>query len=171
MDVGTVEPNRAAGIVNDPTAWIPCSGLECIEEMVWIPRLLQKARRHEAGRQSGRDLMNGYMYGDNDFIDRRVLTFLRTDDAAVSAIVRAEPDDAVAARSLVEHSGRTVEERRAYSARLRRQLFDFVLLEADEGRLPPGPKRTIVRLVYNRLVMPVIAPLFRRAERKRRHAS
>ena len=148
-------------------SWIPRSGLESVEDLVWLPRLLQKARRMEEGRASGRDLMEGYLYGDNDFIDKRVLEFLRTDDAAVSAVVREQPDDAAAAAIIVERSGRTAEERRAFSTQLRRKLFDFVLLEADEGRLPPGLKRTVVRFLYNRAIMPVINAQFRAAERKR----
>ena len=147
--------------------WTPRSGLDTIEDLVWLPRLIEKARRCEAGRASGRDLMDGYLYGDNDYIDKRFLAFLRMDDTAVSAIVREQADDGAAAAAIVERSGRTAEERRAFSTSFRRQLFDFVLLEADEGRLPAGIKRTAIRFVYNRLLMPVFYAQFRAAERKR----
>lgn len=147
--------------------WVPRSGLDTGRDLVWLPRLLQKARRHEEGRVNGRDLMDGYLYGDNDFIDVRVLRFLRTDDAAVSALVRADPDDDSVAAALIERSGRTREECIAFSRRLRRGLFDFIMLEADEGRIPPGLKRNVVRFVYNRIVMPPVYAMFRRAERKR----
>jgi hypothetical protein len=148
-------------------SWIPRSGLDSAEDLVWLPRLVQKARRAEEGRATGRDLMEGYLYGDNDFIDKRVLEFLRTDDAAVSAVVREEHDDAAAAAIIAQRSGRTAEERRAFSKQLRGQLFDFVLMEADEGRLPPGLKRAVVRFLYNRVMMPVFYAQFRAAERKR----
>ncbi|MFN2460542.1 MAG: DUF5069 domain-containing protein [Candidatus Velthaea sp.] len=144
--------------------WMPCSGLESFDDMVWLPRLVQKARRYATSDGAA---MNGYLYGDNDFIDRRVLDFLRIDDAQLGRLVRElEGDDAVA-RAVIERSGRSPDERRAYSRKLRRQLFDFVLLEADEGRLPPGFKRSVIRFLYNRVMMPPINAAFRRAERKR----
>lgn len=147
--------------------WVPRSGLESIEDVVWLPRLLQKARRREEGRAAGTDLMNGYMYGDNDFIDEKVLRFLHIGDTAVSALVREQPDDSVVARSIVESSGTTPDERRQFSRRLRRQLFDFVMLEADEGRIPAGFKRSFVQFVYRRLIAPAAYAIFRRAEEKR----
>jgi hypothetical protein len=147
--------------------WIPRSGLDTIEGMVWLPRLLEKARRHEAGRAASADLMDGYLYGNSDYIDKQVLEFLRMGDTDVSAIVREQPDDAAAAAAIVARSGRSAAERGAFSARLRRKLFDFVLLEADEGRLPPGIKRSTVRFLYNRVIMPVFYARFRADERKR----
>jgi hypothetical protein len=147
--------------------WVPRSGLDTARGLVWLPRMLEKARRQEAGRASGLDLMEGYLFGDNDFIDERVLRFLRTNDAAVSALVREQPDDDAVAATLIERSGRTLDECIAFSRRLRKQLFGFIMLEADEGRIPPGLKRTLVSFFYNKIVMPPVYALFRRAERKR----
>ncbi len=132
---------------------------------MWLPRLLQKARRHEAARASGLDLMNGYQYGNNDFIDAKFLGFLRTDDHRISALVREHPDDRTVAYIVVERSGRTAEERRAFSAQIRRSFFSFELLEADEGRTPRGLRRTLLCVFYNHLMMPCVT---RRAERARR---
>lgn len=146
--------------------WIPCSGLQSIEGLVWLPRLLEKARRCEGDRASGR-LVEGYCYGDNDFIDKQLLKFLRTDDATVSALVRSEPDDAAVAKILVHRSGHTPDECRAFSKKMRRLSFDFALLEADEGRMAPGLKRTIISGFYNGIMMPVVYSMFRRDELKR----
>jgi Domain of unknown function (DUF5069) len=146
-------------------SWVPCSGLESEAGLVWLPRMLQKARRCLTS-PDGRSA-DGYLYGESDFIDKRVIAFLRTDDETISALVRENPSDADVARILVEHSGRSAAECAAYSRSLRRKLFDFILLEADEGRVG-GFKGAAVKFVYNRLLMPVIYPLFRRGERKRK---
>jgi hypothetical protein len=65
--------------------------------------LLQKARHCETSPQ-GR-LADGYCYGDNDFIDKQLIEFLRTNDAAISALVRQHPADSDVARILVERAG------------------------------------------------------------------
>jgi hypothetical protein len=145
--------------------WIPCSGRDSVEGLVWLPRLLEKARHAEAS-QSGR-LIDGYCYGDNDFIDKQLLAFLRTDDVTISGLVREHPADADVAKMLVERSGRSHAECEAFSTTLRRKLFDFVLIEADEGRLRPGLKASILKFIYNNMVMPIVYPLFRRDERNR----
>lgn len=148
--------------------WMPCSGREEFAGLVWLPRLVQKARRFAQGRVRGEDLMNGYCYGDNDVADRALLDFLRLDDATVLQIVEAHPLDEDAARELIERSGRTLEERRSFNASLRRKLFNFALLEADEGRMTPGLRRSLLRFFYNRVVMPPFYLWFGLSERKRR---
>ncbi len=147
--------------------WTPCSGLEEREALPWLPRLIQKARRYEEGRAAGTDLMGGYLYGDNDFIDQKLLAFLRTDDASVCALVREHDDDAEVARNVVARSDRTESERRAFGVRFRRRLLNFVFLEADEGRLPDGLRTRAIRFAYNRLLMPVVYKQFSIAENKR----
>ena len=140
-------------------------GRESLAGLVWLPRLLQKAR-HCEGSPDGR-LVDGYCYGDNDFIDKQLITFLRTDDSTISALVREHPDDAEVARILVERSGHTPEEVAEFNTAFRRKNFNFVLLEADEGRMPPGVKATLLKFLYNGAVMPIFYPLFRRDERNR----
>ena len=145
--------------------WVPRSGLDTLEEVVWLPRLFDKARRfEELGKNARR--VDGYCYGDNDFIDGKVLRFLRTDDATVSSLLR-DHSDAETARILVERSGRTPEECRRFSNDLKRSVNNFVFMEADEGRLPPGPKTAAIRFFYNNLLMPIFYAKFRRDERKR----
>jgi Domain of unknown function (DUF5069) len=145
--------------------WMPCSGRASIEGLSWLPRLLEKARRCETS--AGGRLVDGYCYGDNDFIDKQLMTFLRTTDTAVSALVREHPDDADAARILVERSGRTPAECAAFDKAFRRRNLNFVFVEADEGRLGRGVGPAIVRAFYNGAVMPIFYSLFRRDERKR----
>lgn len=152
-------------------AWMPCSGLETVDDMVWVKRMAQKARRADESRSSGEDLMNGYLYGENDFIDGRVLRFLGLSDDQFADAARAEADSVLAARRALASSGRSPNECREFSERLRKSFANFCLLEADEGRLPPGLRATLIRFFYNRLMMPIVYVVFRRAERKRGRSS
>ncbi len=146
--------------------WIPCSGLDSLAGLVWLPRLLQKARHCET--LGNEHLVDGYCYGDNDFIDKQLIAFLRTNDAAISALVRQHESDAQVASMLVDRSGRSTAECAAFSKALRRKFFDFALLEADEGRLAPGPKAAILKFVYNNVMMPIVYRIFARDERSRK---
>jgi hypothetical protein len=147
--------------------WMPRSGRDDFEDLVWLPRLVEKARRYAQGVARGEDVMNGYCFGDNDVADRAVLDFLKLDDAAVLDVVRAHPVDEDACRELIERGGRTAAERRRFSGSLRRRLFNFTLLEADEGRMAPGPLRSLLQFIYNRIVMPPFYLWFDYAQRKR----
>ena len=149
-------------------SWTPCSGLDSAAGVVWLPRMLQKARR-ALGSPDGR-VVDGYLYGDNDFIDKQVIAFLRTDDETISALVRANPSDEDVARILVERSGRSAEECAAYSGALKRKFLNFFMLEADEGRAQ-GFKASVVKFLYNNAMMPIVYPIFRRDERKRKTAA
>jgi hypothetical protein len=147
-------------------SWFPCSGLDSAAGVVWLPRLLQKARR-ALSSPDGR-VVDGYLYGDNDFIDKQVIAFLRTDDEAISALVRENPSDADVARILVERSGRSVSECDAYSKSLKRKFLNFFFLEADEGRFRPAVAASVIRFLYNAALMPVVYFIFQRDERKRK---
>ncbi len=146
-------------------AWIPCSGRNSIAGLSWLPRLLEKARRCETS--PGERLVDGYCYGDNDFIDKQLLAFLRTTDTAVSALVREHSDDSDVARILVERSGRSPAECAAFDTAFRRKNFDFVLIEADEGRLGSDLRATILKALYNAAMMPIFYSMFRRDEGRR----
>ena len=145
--------------------WIPCSGRDSIAGLVWLPRLLEKARRCETS--SDARLVDGYCYGNNDFIDKQLIEFLRTDDATISQLVREHQADADVATILVERSGRSAAECEAFNSAFRRKNLNFILVEADEGRLPPGLRTTMLRFFYNNLIMRIFYPLFERDERKR----
>lgn len=162
------EESYALGAEARSMTWTPRSGLDTLNGLPWLPRLLEKARRSEAGRAAGTDTMNGYLYGDNDFIDAQLLKFLRTDDKTVSELVRQHGDDAEVARILIERSGHDSPEVRAFAEKFRRKNMDFVLLEADEGRLGNGLRAKSIRFFYNRLLMPIVYAKFAADERKRR---
>jgi hypothetical protein len=130
--------------------------------------MLQKARRALAS-PDGR-VVDGYLYGNNDFIDKDLIAFLRTDDETISALVRDNAADADVARILVERSGRSVTECAAYSESMKRKFLNFIMLEADEGRLH-GFKASVIKFLYNNAMMPIVYPMFRRDERKRKTAA
>ena len=149
--------------------WTPRSGRDSIAGLPWLPRLLDKARHCEAS-SNGR-LVDGYCYGDNDFIDKQLIEFLRTDDTTISRLVKEHPADADVAAVLVERSGRSATECEAFGKTFRRKNLNFVFLEADEGRLGGGFKATALKFFYNNVVMRIFYPLFERDERKRSAAS
>ncbi len=130
--------------------------------------MLQKARRCLTS-PDGREV-DGYLFGDNDFIDKQVIAFLRTDDETISKLVREHSSDAEVARILVERSGRSASECAAYSGSLKRKFMNFFFLEADEGRLGPGFKSSAIKFLYTKALMPVVYLMFRRDERNRKPA-
>lgn len=152
-------------------AWRPRhAGREAAAGLVWLPRLIDKGRRVLAGEAAGRDLLHdgGYLFGVNDPADGDLLRFLGLGNADVLDVLRREPDDAAAAAELVRRSGRTLAACAAWSARtLRTSGLFLAMMDADEGRRPPGVGTTLLRLVYNGLIMPPGYLLYRRAERRR----
>ena len=88
----------------------------------------------------------------------------------MSELVDECGDDDDVTAIVLAHSGRSVAARRAFSADLERRLFGFAMLDADEGRLAPGPRSRIIAFLYNAVIMPLAYPAFRRAERKRSRA-
>src|SRR5688572_6402890 len=99
-------------MASDASPWAPRSWRERVEGLVWLPRMLDKARRRLEGERAGRDAgdaMAGYFFGDSDYVDKQLLALLRTDGGAVLDLLRTTTDDA-AARELVRRSGRTPEE-------------------------------------------------------------
>ena len=151
-------------------SWSPRSPHDEADGLVWLPRLIDKARRSALGRASGADLMNGYLYGNSDYIDGQVLRFLDIDDRALSELVDECGSDEDVTAIVLAHSGKSVAARRAFSAGLERRLLGFAMLDADEGRLTPGPRSRIITFLYNAVIMPIAYPAFRRAERRRSRA-
>jgi hypothetical protein len=150
-------------------AWTPRSGREALAGVAWLPRLLDKGRRRLAGERAGTDLLGAYLFGDHNFTDGQLLRFLRLTGDDVLAVLRREPDDAAAAAELVRRSGRTPRELAAWSARFgRTQGLFLAMMDADEGRRPPGPGTALLRGALNTLIAPPMAWLYRRAARRRR---
>lgn len=151
------------------TPWMPRSGREELAGCVWLPRLLDKARRKVEGERDGRDLLHPYLFGGIDPLDKELKTFLNTSDEAVLDLVRREPDDQRTAEELLRRSGRTPEECAAWSRRFRRKhALDLAVFDADEGRRTPGLTTTFLRLFYNYVFMPPIYWLDRLDRRRAR---
>jgi hypothetical protein len=135
--------------------WMPCSGREVAAGCIWLPRLIQKGRRLLEGEAAGKDLLWPYLFGDHDYMDAPTLRFLRTHGEEVLQLLREEPLDERAAAELVQRSGRSAAECAAWSARFRRREgWLLTMLDADEGRRPPGRVTSLLRLALNALIVP-----------------
>jgi hypothetical protein len=128
--------------------------------------LLDKARRALEGQQRGVDLVMPYMYGDNDYLDAKLLAFLRVRARHVLQVVAEEGDDQQAADVLVALSGRSPDECRRWSERfLKWEAPLLQLIEIDEGR-QVGPTAEAARWFYNRVMFPPVYSVFRWLESK-----
>jgi len=137
--------------------WLPRPWHAELAGCVWLPRLLDKGRRALAGERQGRDLMNGYLFGDYDYADGQLLKFLRTDDARVRQLLGEVGDDEAVARALIQESGRLAEEIRAWNRRFRLVNAPFIAMwEADEGQRAPGAGTALLKLFYNLVLMPPV---------------
>ena len=139
--------------------WFPCSPFERLENCVFLPRMLDKARRKESGLPIGE-----YMYGDNDYMDSRLLRFLRASAAEVSALVRSQPGDDIVARMLIERSGKTPGQIAWFNNRMLLAYgVIFAMFDADEGRRS-GPLARALAHFYNLVIYPPFAWKFARDE-------
>lgn len=134
--------------------------------LIFLPRMLDKARQVLEGEHRGRNLMNGYLFGGRDYADRGILKFLRAKDARVLELVRETEDDAVVARTLVAASGRSAPEIQAWNKRFRTLNAPFLAMwDADEGRRAPGFGTSLLKLFYNFVLMPPVYLYFRTAQK------
>lgn len=148
--------------------WMPRPWRDELLGLVFLPRMLEKGRRVLAGMRHGRNLMNGYLFGNFDYADRGLLKFLRTRDARVLELLRGSDDDAAVAATLIQESGRSTAEIRAWSRRFRRINAPFTAMwDADEGRRAPGVGTTGLKLFYNYGLMPAVYVGFRIAQKLR----
>ncbi len=148
--------------------WMPRPWHEEFHGCLWLPRLLDKGRRAIESEKVGRDLLDGYLYGDSDFVDAKLMQFLRTKDARVTELLREFDDDERVAKVIIQESGRTADELRAWSARFRKvHALVIPLLESDEGRRQPGAGTAFFRFFYNYILMPPVYLAFRISERRR----
>ena len=163
VDTGQLARLEAAS----ESTWMPRhSGRDAAEGLVWLPRMIEKARRRLEGQVTVQDMLWPYMCGVHDPADRQLLQFLGMKNEDVLEVLRHEPDDAAAAAEIVRRSGRTPAECAAWSARCLRFNAPFLaMMDADEGRRPAGASTTLLRLVYNRVIMPPAYPIYRRLER------
>ncbi|MEC4890029.1 MAG: DUF5069 domain-containing protein [Nitrospira sp.] len=145
--------------------WMPRPWNAELMGCIWLPRLLDKGRQALESRRQGKDLMNSYLFGNNDYADGKLLTFLRTNDAHVLGLLRESNDDEAVAKQLLAESGRSAAEVKAWSKRFRAVNAPFAAMwDADEGRRAPGAGTTALKLFYNYLMMPPVYVIFAIAE-------
>jgi hypothetical protein len=93
------------------------------------------------------------------------------DDAAVSRLVREHPADADVARE----TGRAKPAQSGGDRLVQRPFARAVVRLRDprsgRDRLPPGPRRTMLKSFYDSMMMPIVYAVFRRDENKRAPAS
>ena len=147
-------------------AWVPRSPFERLSNCVFLGRIIDKARRCESGMPVGE-----YMYGDNDYMDSRVLRFLGTNAANVTDLIRSHADDDVVARKLVERSGKSNRDLRRFNTRMLVMYgLVFAMFDADEGRRRGVGAGTLARL-YNSVIYPPFEKKFRRDEDRSKKAA
>ena len=137
---------------------------------IFLPRVLDKGRRTLESERQGRDLMNGYLFGDFDYADGMLLRFLRTKEVRVLELLRDLDSNEMVAAALFREGRRSTEEIKAWSRRFRIINAPFTpLWDADEGRREPGIGTSVLKLFYNFLMMPPVYLGFRIAAGIRRH--
>jgi Domain of unknown function (DUF5069) len=148
--------------------WLPrYSGSDRLAGCMWLGRLIDKARQYEAAGIVAGEMLGEYMYGDGDYMDAKLLRFLGLHDSQISQIVRDEPDDELAARRIVERSGKTPEQCAAFNRAFARGNAPFLaMMDADEGRRKPGLGVALMKAVYNTVVFPIGVLMYRSASRK-----
>lgn len=107
------------------------------------------------------------MYGDNDYMDSRVLNFLRAKAADLNALIVSQSSDDLVARALVERSGRSPRQIAAFNTRMLLVYGAiFAMFDADEGR-KTGPLAKALAAFYNRIIYPPFAKKFSRDEARK----
>ena len=148
-------------------AWMPRSPRVAYAGLVWLPRLIDKARREAEGRSRGVDLTTPYMFGDNDYLDAKLLAFLKIRDRQVLQIVTEEPHDDVVAALILAISRRSPDECRRWSERfLKVEALWLLLIDIDEDRVH-GTAAEAGRWFYNKVLIPPVFGVFRWMERQR----
>jgi len=151
------------------TPWIPRSWRDELMGCIFLPRMLEKGRRVLEGERQGRDLMDGFLFGDFDYADGMILRFLRTKEARVRELLRENDDDAVVAETLFREGRRSPDEIRRWSRYFRRINAPFTpMWDADEGRRAPGFGTSLLNGFYNYLMMPPVYLCFRMLTSMRR---
>jgi Domain of unknown function (DUF5069) len=146
--------------LNDPIlAWKPrYSGRYTLVDCVWLARLLDKAR---AAQNS---TLGEYLFGERDYLDAKLLHFLRLSDCDIIDIVVSEPDDEQAAQLVLQRANKSRDECIGFSRRFTRKYGPFLaMLDADEGRRRPTFGTKLMKVIYNLAVFPLARALYHRA--------
>lgn len=141
------------------TPWFPRSPFYRVSNCVFLARIIDKARRTVSGLPVGE-----YMYGDNDYMDSRVLKFLGLSASDLNAIVRVQPDDETVGRILIDKSRKSPKQIARFTLRMLLTYgVVFAMFDADEGR-ETGTLAKALAGFYNHVIYPPFAKKFRRDE-------
>jgi hypothetical protein len=125
-----------------------------VDGVIWLPRLIDKARAQDAGT------LGLYLYGQSP-VDASLLRAGRIGYDDVIEAVRSSPDDAGVLAALERRAPGATARMRAWSAKppLQARII-FAWNDVDEGYAPPGPLVRSVRFVSN-LLYPAITTVLR----------
>jgi hypothetical protein len=120
---------------------------------------LDKARRVE---NSDSNALGDYLFGKGDYLDAKVLRFLGVSELDVRNVVRSEPNDEIAARTIVAKSGKAPADCEAFNKQFVRQNGLFLaMIRADEDRGPLPLKSKIMKAAYNLMIVPMGKVMYR----------
>lgn len=112
------------------TPWSPRSGLETAGGYVWLPRLLDKARRENA------QALGDYKSFEKSPIDLAALKAWKVSPSQFRAWVAEGLDEGAIADRLAAHLGHDEGGRKRWSDGFKLQWYPVIMiLEADEGRV------------------------------------
>lgn len=149
----------------DAATWQPRSGYDEFGGCIWLPRLVSKGRRVLEMRSGNR--IGEYMFGESDPSDSELLRFLGLTSQHVLDVVQAEADDNAAAAHLLQISGKTPEQCARFTRKFRRIMGVFLaMMDADEHPDRSGLRKSFLRFVYNRIVVPPAYWFFAWQERR-----
>lgn len=119
---------------------VPRSPFEAVEGLIWLPRMLDKARRQRA---TG---LGEYLLFEDSPLDAHFLRAWRVGGADLTGWLDEGLDDAAVALKISERRGWDLAKREAWSGRARAVCGGFFsAIDADEGRLPPGPRAALLK--------------------------
>jgi hypothetical protein len=130
--------------------------------LIWLPRLLAKARRAQA------DGLGEYLLFEDSPLDAMALAAWRVRGAALTAWLAEGLDDGAIAARVGEAMGAADEAARAAWSRsfARRWGWFFRAIDADEGRLPPGLEASALRAMLAVTYRTVLVGLALRGRRR-----
>lgn len=139
--------------------WKPrYSGRDEVSACIWLPRLLEKGRRAE---NCGTDALGDYLFGERDYLDRKLLDFLGITESDIRRILRSTADDGRAAALVLQVAEKTPYECTAFSKSFaRKYAIVLAMLDADEGRGKPSLVTKFMQITYNRLIYPIARVIY-----------
>jgi hypothetical protein len=114
---------------------------------MWLGRLIDKARRYEAAGVAPGEMLGEYMFGDNDYMDAKLLRFLGLNDRQICEIVGSEPDDERAALRIRQHivwRGVDADAENRFFADINPGMVEKLFLYDHSGRLVESAINTLV---------------------------